>query len=381
MPFFQGAYNFQANNSVFAEVKGDQHITSPGANPYFNPSFLSQLPHNNQTVVHKSPAPELPTSEELFEEPEPEPTISSPPITTPPAPTPPAPTPSTQPAAGRPAQTPAVAAPTQPASQPDPLANNSLPPALSSAMAKKKEESKQAVPQTNGSTKVSAVVDASLGIAAFVLTQLQAAAAASPVPFISTAASIALNIVTNVQGARGNKGGFSQLAKEACDLVYVVIQIYEAQEKEGKEMPQDLNDDVGALVSTLTEIEEFSNKMASRRGIVGGIKRVLNNKDEAGQIQSYRQNIVSTLNIFWLKSSIKVRAQLKEISDKQSDFSKETRSKKAKRVPQPRKAPIPAPESDISLEQLAMLGSIDFRGTVWNLGGGGQANVMNIVNN
>jgi hypothetical protein len=51
-----------------------------------------------------------------------------------------------------------------------------------------------------------------------------------------------------IQGARGNKDGFAQLARESCELVYVVIGIYEAQAQDGKDVPQDLNEDIGGLV-------------------------------------------------------------------------------------------------------------------------------------
>jgi hypothetical protein len=51
-----------------------------------------------------------------------------------------------------------------------------------------------------------------------------------------------------LQQARGNKDDFERLATDACDLVYVVLNIYKAQSNEQNEMPNELEGELKALV-------------------------------------------------------------------------------------------------------------------------------------
>ena len=56
--------------------------------------------------------------------------------------------------------------------------------------------------------------------------------------------------VSGIQNARGNKEAFKSLAKDACDLVYVVFNIYKAHESHGRTgMGNDLDDNLKALIT------------------------------------------------------------------------------------------------------------------------------------
>src|SRR6266576_29770 len=86
-------------------------------------------------------------------------------------------------------------------------------------------------------------VDISLDVSSIVLSTLRDASKFSPVPFLSAAAGIAIDIVGTVQvsysslfsnwtlqcvsqKARRNKDGFKALADDSCELVYVIIRAY-----------------------------------------------------------------------------------------------------------------------------------------------------------
>ena len=108
-------------------------------------------------------------------------------------------------------------------------------------------------------------VDISLDVSMIVLSTLRDASKFSPVPFLSAAAGIALDIVGAVQvsynsffsnrtsehvsqKARRNKCGFKSLADDSCELVYVIIRAY--KDRPGTDdVPVDLVDNLQQLVT------------------------------------------------------------------------------------------------------------------------------------
>ncbi|KAM6503140.1 hypothetical protein JOM56_000083 [Amanita muscaria] len=68
-------------------------------------------------------------------------------------------------------------------------------------------------------------ISTALDLSVFVLKTLQCVARISPVPFLFNAATIALSIAEEVQKTQSNKGGFKELAKDSCNIVYEIINL------------------------------------------------------------------------------------------------------------------------------------------------------------
>ena len=112
----------------------------------------------------------------------------------------------------------------------------------------------------------SEAVDTSLDVSSIGLTTLRDAAKYSPVPFLSAAAGIAVEIVAAVQvsysssfqsnwilrcisqNARRNRGGFKALADDSCELVYVIIRAFKNRPR-ADDMPVDLVDNLQQLAT------------------------------------------------------------------------------------------------------------------------------------
>jgi len=175
------------------------------------------------------------------------------------------------------------------------------------------------VPPANHETEEdegAALADQGIAISNLILAQLRTVAVAASIPFLSPAAAASLSILGNVKATRGNKGDFEQIAEDSCKLVYVVIDLYEGQRNQGKEVPKDLDAGLKGLLETLGQIQAFTMKMARRRGWIGVIKRFLFPSIDAGKVQNYRRKLVQALNIFWLQSDIQIRAQVADLAEK-----------------------------------------------------------------
>ncbi|KAF8335226.1 hypothetical protein F5887DRAFT_618836 [Amanita rubescens] len=73
-----------------------------------------------------------------------------------------------------------------------------------------------------GTRSASEVVNVLLGVSSIILMTLRDTSKISPVPYLSNAAGIALDIIMVVQNARQNRDGFKRLASDSCELVYVI---------------------------------------------------------------------------------------------------------------------------------------------------------------
>lgn len=170
--------------------------------------------------------------------------------------------------------------------------------------------------QHSKGSKASERLDTVLEISSFILTTLSDAANFAPVPFLQQAAGLTLGFVQLAQQAKGNKQLFKGLAEDSCRLVYSVAVIYAEREREGGQQPDDLNNDVGNLVSTLTSIDKFSRKQASRNFFL----RMVFSQRDAESVRDYRERLKHSLDVFWLQSSIRIRENLSQISKQQGQM-------------------------------------------------------------
>jgi len=124
----------------------------------------------------------------------------------------------------------------------------------------------------------------------------------------------ALSILTAVQGAKGNKDGFTILANDACSLVYSVIAIVEEKQREGRELPLDLAHDLQALLTQLKEIEEFARKQRNF------FRRLVLSTTDSAKILDYRQMLNHSLTKFGLQSNITIRDGVSQIAERQEEI-------------------------------------------------------------
>ncbi|KIM91473.1 hypothetical protein PILCRDRAFT_810744 [Piloderma croceum F 1598] len=171
----------------------------------------------------------------------------------------------------------------------------------------------QSSQKLEGSEGCPSLTDSTLAISAFVLDTLQRASLFAPIPFLQIAASVALSIVQQAQEARGIRDDFQRLAKDACDLVYIVLVAHEARESEKSEKSNDLDSNLEDLVKTLTSIDKYAREKTKR----SSVKRFLMFKSDIAKISEYRERLSHALNVFWLQSSIHVREQLAHIARQQ----------------------------------------------------------------
>ncbi|KAF8348424.1 hypothetical protein F5887DRAFT_1248751 [Amanita rubescens] len=172
----------------------------------------------------------------------------------------------------------------------------------------------------------SEVVDVTLDISLIVLSTLRDASKI-PIPLLSTAAGIAINIVGAVQKARRNKNGLKALADDSCELVYVIICAHK-DTSSAEDMPTDLTENLHQLVRTLTSIQMFAETGASRNFLIS----MLRSGVDAERTQEYREKLRQSMRVFGLQSDIILRETVAKLASRQVEMMKEL---KARATPDP----------------------------------------------
>ncbi|KAK7467529.1 hypothetical protein VKT23_004582 [Stygiomarasmius scandens] len=155
-----------------------------------------------------------------------------------------------------------------------------------------------------------------LGVSVIVFDALKDASIAAPFPYAFIAASLALEVLNSVQGAKDNKRALQCLAKEACGLVYTVRSTLQGLVEKGAEEAAhdtELNKHLKALVNTLLEIKKFTKQLSER----SQWRRFLSSRSDVPKIQEYRDRVRQALGIFSLQSDITVRFELLSIKARQ----------------------------------------------------------------
>ncbi|KAF8327666.1 hypothetical protein F5887DRAFT_924691 [Amanita rubescens] len=176
-------------------------------------------------------------------------------------------------------------------------------------------------------------VDISLDVSSIVLSTLRDASKFSPVPLLSAAAGIAVNIVGAVQKARRNKDGFKVLADDSCELVYVIIRAY-------KDRPRmdDLVDNLQQLVTVLASIQQFAQKGASRSFFTA----IFRSGVDAEKIQRHRDKLQQSMRVFGLQSDIALRETVAKLVSRRVELDN---------------GALPGPSSSVNVSDLTMFPS------------------------
>ncbi|KAF5373749.1 hypothetical protein D9758_000885 [Tetrapyrgos nigripes] len=159
-----------------------------------------------------------------------------------------------------------------------------------------------------------------LGISIVVFDALKDASIAAPFPYAFIAASLALQIVEAVQGAKDNKITLQRLARDSCELMYMVMttlkELVQAECSDEVVKDASLNNHLEKLKQTLEEILQFAVKRSNR----SRMKRMASSKGDVGRIQEYRERLKQALDIFGLQSTITVRSSLVRLAARQETF-------------------------------------------------------------
>lgn len=159
-------------------------------------------------------------------------------------------------------------------------------------------------------------ISIALDVSVFVLKTLKNVAHISPVPFLFNAATIALSIAEEVQKTRSNKGGFKELAKDSCNIVYEIINLQkDVSTLEG--VAVDLEKNLVQLLNVLRSIEEFARKGASRRPLLA----MFRSSADARQIQDLKAKLDRAIHVFGLQSHIIVRKTVAQMEEQLNSIS------------------------------------------------------------
>ncbi|KAK2462588.1 hypothetical protein APHAL10511_005321 [Amanita phalloides] len=167
-------------------------------------------------------------------------------------------------------------------------------------------------------------VDVALDLSSIVLTTLKDVAQIPPVPFLSQAAGVAVDIIAVVQKARNNKGGFKGLAEDSCELVYAIIRGHKNVSKQ-EDVPSDLSENLQQLVNTLISIHKFAKKGATRNFFIA----LLCSGVDAGKIQYYREKLQQSVRVFGLQSDISLRDTVAKLASQQVEMMKDLMNRDA----------------------------------------------------
>jgi len=177
-------------------------------------------------------------------------------------------------------------------------------------------------------------VDVSLDVTSIVLTTLRDASNIPPVPFLSDAAGIAVNIAGVVQKARSNKGGFKRLGEESCELVYVIVRANQ-DVLSVEEVPGNLTENLQHLVNALTSAQKFAQKGASRNFF----KAMLCSNADSGRIKDHREKLKQFMRVFGLQPDISLHETVAKLASQQVEMKKEIERRK---TPDPSRSTSPS---------------------------------------
>lgn len=133
-----------------------------------------------------------------------------------------------------------------------------------------------------------------------VLETLRDVAKATPVPYLSEAAGLALSIFDLVERAHGNKEDLSSLASECVSIVYIINGAFD---NPVQEFPDDLRRDLEKVRDTLSAIQKFAQKQAARRFV----PRMIMGRKDAEDIKTYQGKLAQAMLTFNFQSNIEQR--------------------------------------------------------------------------
>ncbi|KAJ6603042.1 hypothetical protein B0H10DRAFT_2316174 [Mycena sp. CBHHK59/15] len=155
------------------------------------------------------------------------------------------------------------------------------------------------------------ILDTSLAATVQVTTLLSNAAKFAPVPCLDRISVLKQSILTTVQDVRENKEALQRLVGDAHKLIC-------AAERAGQTAHRNLRDDLDALVASIKAIS--GSAPSSRQSRCIWARWLKCKKIDVSTIGGYRQKIMQELDLFALKTQIRIEADIRHISDELEDM-------------------------------------------------------------
>ncbi|KAG5735557.1 hypothetical protein E4T56_gene11081 [Termitomyces sp. T112] len=162
-----------------------------------------------------------------------------------------------------------------------------------------------------------------LDVSDLVLSTLSNAPKLTQVPFLQTAAGLALSIVQIAQNVRSNKSAFKRLVDDASALVYIIIRNDDKVSAGGANVTPAYLKHTKELLETLEEISEFMKAQASKNKVL----RIIQAKSDVGVIQEYRDRLRQSLDVFGLESTISIQDSLGLMQERLVDIHNHVKQK------------------------------------------------------
>ncbi|KAF9477564.1 hypothetical protein BDN70DRAFT_922536 [Pholiota conissans] len=151
----------------------------------------------------------------------------------------------------------------------------------------------QAVPVATPTTKS----DCILAVSRSIFSILENVSQISTIPCLKEAATIACTLLQMLQDMKSNKNAYKGIVQEICTLLVCISM-------QPGEMSDSLKADIEVLVKDLDMIRELCLRLVSRNRVV----RFLLSRKDASELSEIRRNVEFTFKVFYLKSTISIRA-------------------------------------------------------------------------
>ncbi|KAJ7274814.1 hypothetical protein C8J57DRAFT_1714567 [Mycena rebaudengoi] len=122
---------------------------------------------------------------------------------------------------------------------------------------------------------------------------VQEIAKSSQIPFLASAATLSLAIVSSIESVRSNREQCAQLAQQIHEILCLVVEIYSKSDAAGA-LPAAVLYDIAKFTETLQKIYAF---VKSQQGM-GKLKQLFKQTDNAARLQAYRQGLTHALEVF-----------------------------------------------------------------------------------
>ncbi|KDR76462.1 hypothetical protein GALMADRAFT_139392 [Galerina marginata CBS 339.88] len=151
-----------------------------------------------------------------------------------------------------------------------------------------------------------AQVDYALEASRLVIETLQNIGSMVGIPYLNEAAGVALRILTIVQDFKSRRQEFTDLANDACGLVYTIVIECQGMIQNRQQVPEGIQVHIAALARNLSEIEKFSRQKLKR----GFLQKLIHHTKDIDEVTRYRTLLRQSLDKFGIQSSISIQRNL-----------------------------------------------------------------------
>ncbi|KAG6867585.1 hypothetical protein C0993_000874 [Termitomyces sp. T159_Od127] len=153
-----------------------------------------------------------------------------------------------------------------------------------------------------------------------VSSTLSKAAQLTPVPYLATAAGLALNLIDIVQNFKSNGDAFSQLGKDASEIVSFILTKDPRAKQDVATLPPEYLEHAKELSQTLSDIYKFAEAQTSRNKVL----RVFQSKSDVATIHDCRERLKHSVDVFNIKSIMLMQDTLASIQDQLEGIAEQT---------------------------------------------------------